>query len=556
MVSFIILSPAPGRRRAARRSGSVGCSDHASAVIFPFQLQWPAAWPTGVPTVNPVRSAELVEIHRIVCRAPARSGVVRVGSAPFAAAFAARAPPRDPARAMASAPAGRAGSSAQRSRQRRQRVDDFLRRSRPAPRPARISRWQPRASGLWIEPGSANTSRPASAASRAVISAPERSAASTTSVASDSPAIRRLREGKCWRGSACRAGARSARRRRRRCARAARDCRADSSWSGPVPSTATVRRRFQRAEVRGGVDARGQAAGDDQAGAGEGAGELRARCRARRRWAGGCRRSRPADARAGPDRRRRTAPPADARRRAAAPGSPGSCQPSRRCRGALRARPASRRRSARHPAPRSAAQAASAQAGRAPGRRAGRERRARRRRGRRAARAARPAAAPLRSRTSRARASSMPAAGNSIAAPAKAPRSRSQNEAAPEGVAIVLQRLIDRVRMLEHVADLRRADAVHHQAVADLVEGAEHHHVADGSRPASARGRSWRRSRCGCARCPAGRRRSARSRTWCRCRRRRARRRQRDHRARTGGLQAVGTARICAPSGIAAAACG
>ena len=43
-----------------------------------------------------------------------------------------------------------------------------------------MRRWQPRALGLWIEPGIAKTSRPASAASRAVIRAPERWAASTT----------------------------------------------------------------------------------------------------------------------------------------------------------------------------------------------------------------------------------------------------------------------------------------------------------------------------------------------------------------------------------------
>jgi hypothetical protein len=50
--------------------------------------------------------------------------------------------------------------------------------------------------GAWIDPGIANTSRPASDASRAVISEPERSAASTTSVPSDRPAMMRLRCGK------------------------------------------------------------------------------------------------------------------------------------------------------------------------------------------------------------------------------------------------------------------------------------------------------------------------------------------------------------------------
>ncbi len=59
--------------------------------------------------------------------------------------------------------------------------------------PWRISAWQPRDSGEWIEPGSANTSRPYSAAWRAVISEPDCSAASTTSVPRDRPAMMRLR---------------------------------------------------------------------------------------------------------------------------------------------------------------------------------------------------------------------------------------------------------------------------------------------------------------------------------------------------------------------------
>ncbi len=47
--------------------------------------------------------------------------------------------------------------------------------------PSRISEWQPRARGLWIEPGMAKTSLPCSEASRAVMSEPLRLAASTTS---------------------------------------------------------------------------------------------------------------------------------------------------------------------------------------------------------------------------------------------------------------------------------------------------------------------------------------------------------------------------------------
>jgi hypothetical protein len=55
---------------------------------------------------------------------------------------------------------------------------------------------------LWIEPGMANTSRPCSAARRAVISEPLRTAASTTSVPSAKPLMMRLRRGKF----ACNAG--------------------------------------------------------------------------------------------------------------------------------------------------------------------------------------------------------------------------------------------------------------------------------------------------------------------------------------------------------------
>ena len=62
--------------------------------------------------------------------------------------------------------------------------------------PCLISAWQPRDCGEWIEPGIANTSRPASAASRAVISEPDCSAASTTSVPRARPAMMRLRCGK------------------------------------------------------------------------------------------------------------------------------------------------------------------------------------------------------------------------------------------------------------------------------------------------------------------------------------------------------------------------
>ena len=54
----------------------------------------------------------------------------------------------------------------------------------------------PSARGSSGEPGTAKTSRPCSAASRAVISEPERNAASTTMTPSARPEISRLRRGK------------------------------------------------------------------------------------------------------------------------------------------------------------------------------------------------------------------------------------------------------------------------------------------------------------------------------------------------------------------------
>ena len=54
----------------------------------------------------------------------------------------------------------------------------------------------PAESGLVISPGTASTSRPSSSAKSAVISAPLRSRASTTTVAAARPATIRLRAGK------------------------------------------------------------------------------------------------------------------------------------------------------------------------------------------------------------------------------------------------------------------------------------------------------------------------------------------------------------------------
>ena len=64
--------------------------------------------------------------------------------------------------------------------------------------PSRISALHPCARGSSGEPGTAITSRPASAAMRAVMSDPDLSAPSTTTVPAHSPAMIRLRRGK-WR---------------------------------------------------------------------------------------------------------------------------------------------------------------------------------------------------------------------------------------------------------------------------------------------------------------------------------------------------------------------
>ena len=64
--------------------------------------------------------------------------------------------------------------------------------------PVLMSAWHPFDSGEWIEPGTANTSRPWSAAQRAVMSEPDSTAASTTRQPRARPLIRRLRRGKLW----------------------------------------------------------------------------------------------------------------------------------------------------------------------------------------------------------------------------------------------------------------------------------------------------------------------------------------------------------------------
>ena len=96
---------------------------------------------------------------------------------------------RRPARSGRAPTAGK--SSASTSSAPRQRIA-----------PSRSSSCVPAEVSEKIEPGTANTSRPKSAASRAVMREPERREASTTTTPEESPAMMRLRIGKfCGRGS-------------------------------------------------------------------------------------------------------------------------------------------------------------------------------------------------------------------------------------------------------------------------------------------------------------------------------------------------------------------
>ena len=160
-----------------------------------------------------------------------------------------------------------------------------------------MSSWQPRASGLWMDPGMAKTSRPASPASRAVISEPDSAAPlRRPACRGASPAMMRLRCGK-WAAQRRRArrkfrddGARS-----RRCGRPAPRCLARVHVVEPAAEHGDGDAAGgERAFVARGVDAEREPAGDGEPGAREAARRTRARCRARRRWDCGCRPSRAA----------------------------------------------------------------------------------------------------------------------------------------------------------------------------------------------------------------------------------------------------------------------
>ena len=138
------------------------------------------------------------------------------------------------------------------------------RRSRPDARPGGSGRWRRAQRGSSGEPGTANTSRPASCASRAVIRLPERSAASTTTTPSDSPAMIRLRRGKVpglRRGAERRLGDHGA--ALRRCGAAARRSPAGRACRGRRPPPRRSARSAARL-MRGGVDAARQAGDHDQ----------------------------------------------------------------------------------------------------------------------------------------------------------------------------------------------------------------------------------------------------------------------------------------------------
>ena len=184
--------------------------------------------------------------------------------------------------------------------------------------PSCMRRFAPALDGDVIRPGTAKTSRPRSPANPAVIRAPLRSAASTTTTPRASPASVRLRAGK-WPGSA---------------GTPAANCDTTAPCASIVRASATILRRIddveaaaehrdrapargERAAMRRGVDAAGQAAHDRHAAPGKIGGQAlrgrhdrRASDGATRRWQSRARRRRPA-------RRARTAAAARESRRAA-----------------------------------------------------------------------------------------------------------------------------------------------------------------------------------------------------------------------------------------------
>ncbi len=139
--------------------------------------------------------------------------------------------------------------------------------------PSRISKLQPCARGSSGEPGTAITSRPYSVAWRAVISEPERGAASITTVPWASPAMIRLRQGK-WRARGL-----GTRRLLGDQEPAFGDRRLPLLILGRIDDVDPARDHCdraarQRAVMRGAVDAAGEARDDDIARRAEIVGEL------------------------------------------------------------------------------------------------------------------------------------------------------------------------------------------------------------------------------------------------------------------------------------------
>ena len=139
--------------------------------------------------------------------------------------------------------------------------------------PRRRRSLAPRQRGSSGEPGTAKTSRPCSSAKRAVISEPERAAASTTTTPSAIPEMIRLRRGK-WRACGSLPSGNSATIapcRRKRLVEPAVLLGIDDIDAAGDDRDGAGR---ERAQMRGGVDAAGEPGDDDEPALAERGGEL------------------------------------------------------------------------------------------------------------------------------------------------------------------------------------------------------------------------------------------------------------------------------------------
>ena len=156
-------SPAPRPRRRDCRRARLGAARRAQAGAASARRAARATRPSSSSArqrrgrgrgAQPGPRDQRVDVGRVVARA--RASTARRGSASGVG------PRGAGAAGAAAAAAGKRSSS---------RMSCAVSTSLA---PSRISRWQPLENGEWIEPGIANTSRPCSAARRAVISEPER----------------------------------------------------------------------------------------------------------------------------------------------------------------------------------------------------------------------------------------------------------------------------------------------------------------------------------------------------------------------------------------------